>query len=49
MSHLFRYKLPTTKRWYIRHRLDNHLNYTVLFGYAAAWVCGLLWAYLLLN
>lgn len=49
MGHLFRYKLPTTKRWYIRHRLDNHLAISVMTGYLVGWTLGIYWAYMLLN
>lgn len=49
MSHLFRYKLPTTKRWYVRHRLDTHLGFTVMCGYLVGWSLGIYWAHMLLS
>ena len=49
MNRLFRYKFPTTKRWYIRHKLIEHLNVCGFIGYVALWAMGLAWVYLLLN
>lgn len=49
MVKLFRYKFPTTKRWYLRHKLIEHLNVGGFVGYLALWIMGLYWVYMLLN
>jgi len=49
MSRLFKYKFPTTKRWYIRHKLDNHISGTFFITTLVTWFLFLFWAYMLLN
>ena len=49
MGKLFRYKYPTTKRWYIRHKLFEHINFCAFLGYMLIWAMAMYWAFILLN
>jgi len=49
MGYLFRYKFPTTLRWYVRHRMAGHFAVAFMAGCFVTWFAFLAWAYILLN